>query len=168
MTRRRYPSADRTGLLATEVNESVKKFRVIFSSIRAHSRAIESACGMSASHLWALAEVSKRPGLRVSDLTAALQVHQSTASNLLDELEHRGFVTRARAATDRRVVTISITRKGKGILDRAPRPAIGLLPDALRRLPATSLRELNELLEALVHAMNQTDARGAWTPLTDG
>jgi DNA-binding MarR family transcriptional regulator len=65
--------------------------------------------GLSGSQLWALWQISARPGLRVSQLASALHIKPSTASNLLDKLELRQLVRRERRDTDNRVVRLHLT-----------------------------------------------------------
>ena len=50
---------------------------------------------------------------RVSDLAAEAGIAPSTATRILDALERRALVRRARSAEDRRGVTVSLTAAGR-------------------------------------------------------
>lgn len=141
------------------------KFRLIVNTAKRHYRWIEQECGVNGAQLWALWEISRAHGMRVSDLGAALAIHQSSASNLLEKLVSRGLVTRHRSTADQRVVTLALTRKGTALLKRAPKPARGILPEALHRLPADKLAQLDASLLALLKAMKTRDRSGGATPL---
>ena len=52
------------------------------------------------------------PGLKVSQLAAALAIHPSTCSNMLDKLEAEDLLVRDRSKTDQRAVHIFLTAKG--------------------------------------------------------
>ena len=109
------------------VRSIVQQFRIIFRSIQDHSRWVERQCGVSAAQLWAMFELSAHPGIRVSELSKALSIHQSTASNMLDKLEKKGLVARKRKSSDQRVVRLYLTDKGAELVAPAPRPAHGAL-----------------------------------------
>jgi DNA-binding MarR family transcriptional regulator len=88
---------------------------------------------------------------RIGDLAAAAGVTPPTASRILDALERRDLVRRARSAHDRRAVAVSLTPAGRTVLRdqegwmRArqesfymglPREEQALAPDLLRRMAA--------------------------------
>ncbi len=135
----------------------LRKFRTVFRVVQEHSRWVERQCGVSAAQLWAMWELFFSPGVRVSELSRALSIHQSTASNLLDKLEQKGLIERRRGGPDQRVVRIYLTDKGAKLVEGAPRPAQGALMDALHRLPNEALLELDSVLSRLVSAMGVDD-----------
>ena len=55
---------------------------------------------------------------RVSDLAAEAGIAPSTATRILDALERRTMVRRARSAEDRRGVTVTLTTEGASALER--------------------------------------------------
>ncbi|WJW75472.1 MarR family transcriptional regulator [Thiohalobacter sp. IOR34] len=133
-----------------------QQLRIVYRAMQAYSRGVERQCGVSAAQLWALRELARQPGLRVSQLSQALSLHQSTTSNLLDKLEKKALVARRRGGPDQRTVRVELTDAGRQILGRAPRQ--GTLNDALRRLPEAVVAELEHGLRAMVAVM--ADAGG--------
>jgi DNA-binding MarR family transcriptional regulator len=131
----------------------LRRFRVVFNSVKAHFRAVESEAGISGAQLWALSVIRQQPGLGVSDLARAMDVHQSTASNLLRSLVQTDLVQSVREEEDRRSVQLYLTPRGQKALAKAPGPFEGVLPDALRKLDARALarldRDLGRLIELL-------------------
>lgn len=81
-------------------------------------------------------EISERMVRRDPDLT-----------RLLDRLEARGLVTRARGTADRRVVLAIIAEEGLRLLDELDEPIRKSTKTALAHMPSARLRELCELLE---------------------
>ena len=146
---------------------ALKQFRVIFRSIKKHSQSIEKKCQVSGSQLWALALVAETPGIRVTELADKLSIHQSTASNLIDQLVHKKLLRRERAASDNRVVKLYLTEAGGSVVRQAPKPLRGLLLDALEQLPSEMLVQLNSRLGELLHAMKSRDENAGGIPLTD-
>ncbi len=150
-----------------KAREALKKFRIVFSSVKKHFDDIEAKCGLSGAQLWALWEIHKAPGLRASELANALLVHQSTASNLLVKLEEKQLISRERHSEDHRVVNLRLTEKGGEVIVRAPRPMIGLLPDALQRMPEEDLNGLIESMDVLLATMQEKDEGGTEKPLSE-
>ena len=145
--------------------EALKLFRIIFKSANRHFHEIEKIAGIGGASLWALAEIGEIDNLTVSKLASAMSIHQSTASNLIDKLETKGYVTRVRSVDDRRVVYLTLADIGREILEKAPLPHRGILPDALMRLDPQTLTELNHHLITLIEWMERKHASGAFEPL---
>ena len=68
-------------------------------------------------------------------------------TRLVDRLESRGLVGRVRSAEDRRVVTVSITAKGRRLLSRLDKPIEGWMREQLGDLSSRELVTLTRLLE---------------------
>ena len=150
-----------------KARETLKNFRVIFSSVKRHFRWVETQCGVSGAQLWAMARLQENPGAKVSDLAQGLAIHQSTASNLVDKLERKGLVQKKRETTDQRVVRLYLSEKGAEAVSRAPRPFEGVLPNALENLPDELLNTLNTCLAEVIAQMALKDEDAALTPLSD-
>jgi DNA-binding MarR family transcriptional regulator len=145
--------------------DTLKLFRIIFKSANRHFHEIEKAAGIGGASLWALAEIAESSSLTVSGLANAMSLHQSTTSNLLEKLEDGGYILRTRSAEDRRVVYLSLTDRGRDVLNRAPPPYRGILPDALMKLKPDSLMQLNSLLLELLCGMERKHEKDAFEPL---
>jgi DNA-binding MarR family transcriptional regulator len=101
----------------------------------------------------------------VTELARALDIHQSTASNLVRALSSRGLVAAAREGADRRGVSLRALPGADAVLQRAPLPFAGVLPDALSSLDAATLRRLEADLARVIDAL-ATNADGAQLPLS--
>lgn len=148
------------------VRAVLRALRVIFRTTQAHSRWVEKKCGVSGPQLWAMWELHAQPGLRVSELSASLSIHQSTASNMLDKLEQKGFIRRERGGPDQRVVRLYLTDAGSDVLKQAPRPAQGAITHALQELPDEALEALHASLDSLVSTMSIADLEAAMHPIS--
>ncbi len=149
------------------VNRIVQDLRVVFRTVQGHSRWVEKQCGVSGAQLWALWEMFAAPGLKVSELSEALAIHRSTASNLLDKLESKALIRRERGGPDQRVVRLYLTPQGADLLARAPHPAQGALRHALFELPDSTLVALQSALDQLADAMAAPDTDAALHPLSE-
>lgn len=147
--------------------EALKKFRIVFSAVRQHFRAVEKACGVSGAQVWVMAILAERPGLRVTELARTLSIHQSTASNLLHKVEKAGLVKRTRSQRDQRVVELELTEAGATALSKAPKPYTGLLYYALGQMKDADLVLLNTSLDTLIGHMSNVDLTAADQPLSE-
>jgi DNA-binding MarR family transcriptional regulator len=145
----------------------LRQFRELLRLSQQHFQRVEGRCGLSGAQAWAMAEISARPGLNVSELASALSVHLSTASNLLDRLQAKALVRRERGEDDRRIVRVRLTRAGERILRTTPSPASGVIPDALNRLPAETLADLSHKLTILLDLTRVRDRSAAFKPLAE-
>ena len=150
------------------VMAAVRHFRIVVRSIQAHSAWVERQCGLSAAQLWALWEVARAPGMNVSEIARRLSIKPATASNLLDKVENKGLLERARSGPDQRVVKLFVTEPGNELLRTAPLPAQGALLDGLTRMAEDELDGLNCGLEALVEILSIKDEGSALAPMPPG
>ncbi|HJV51653.1 MULTISPECIES: MarR family winged helix-turn-helix transcriptional regulator [Oxalobacteraceae] len=144
----------------------LKKLRIVIRAAQRHSAWIEKQCGISGAQLWMLQELHDSPGLRVGEIAGKLAIHQTTASNLLDVLVKNGYVQKTRDPQDQRVVKLMLSKKGGDLLTKAPKPARGLLAEALGKLDQGGLSELDKGLQALLDVIEQGDDASGMQPLS--
>jgi DNA-binding MarR family transcriptional regulator len=146
---------------------TLRRFRVIFNAVRSHFQRVERAVGLGGSQAWALSVVADQPGIGVNALARTLDIHQSTASNLVRGLVERGLMQLVRSAQDRRTVELQITPQGQSRLAGVPRPFAGVLPQALAELDLETLTRLSRDLATLIDHLGQADPAAAQKPLSD-
>lgn len=142
----------------------LRRFRSVFNAVKTHFQQVEKLVGVGGAQVWALSLVRAQPGIGVGSLARAMDVHQTTASNLVRALVEQGLVESHRSGVDRRAAQLKATRAGVRLLERAPGPFSGVLPEALQRLDAATLERLDHDLAALL-ALLQTDRRAEHIPL---
>ncbi|MDP2064828.1 MAG: MarR family transcriptional regulator [Burkholderiaceae bacterium] len=145
---------------ADDAAQVLRQFRIVFNAVRHHFRRVENASGLGGAQIWALGLVAASPGLRVNALAVAMDIHQSTASNLLRGLTERGLLRAERETTDRRSVKLHLTDTGQAALGRAPGPYAGVLPDALAQLDPATLMQLSAGLGQLIATLQADEAAG--------
>ena len=142
----------------------LRNLRLVFHTVKDHFRDIERQSGVSGAQVWALSVVRDRPGIRLGELAQALDIRQSTASNLIKPLVERGMLEVVRPEGDRRIVELHVTPLARSVLRRAPAPLAGVLPDALEKLSHETLARLEGDLGTLLAVLG-TDRRAARIPL---
>lgn len=143
----------------------LQRFRVLIRTAQRHSQWIERQSGVTGAQLWALQELAEVPGLRVGELAIRMALHQSTASNMVDRLETAALIRKERTSADQRVVRLYLTEAGTALLARAPSPARGVLPEALRLLDPEALARLQGELDGLLLQIRDLDEGFGMQPL---
>lgn len=93
------------------------------------------------------------PFLRVSDIAEEMKIKVFSATRLVDQLEKRGLVKRARNKEDLRIIEVSITAKGKRMVKKIEDHALNLItsnmdqfsPDEIKTIRKT-IRKLNDIM----------------------
>ncbi len=143
----------------------LRRFRVVFNAVKTHFQQIEKRAGIGGAQIWALSLIEANPGMGVNSLSRAMDVHQTTASNLVKSLVAGEMVVAKKDGPDRRAVQLTLSARGRRVLKKAPGPFAGVLPDALARLGDGTLARLDRDL-ALLIAELAADERAAGIPLS--
>ncbi len=142
----------------------LRQFRLVFSAVRKHFQAMEKRVGLGGAPIWAMSLIAQRPGLRVTELAQLMDVHQSTASNLVRSLIQAGCVAGEKSSQDKRVTELYPLPAGHKLLRQVPGPYAGVLPQALSELDTRTLLELESHLAQLLGKL-EVDERSAQTPM---
>jgi DNA-binding MarR family transcriptional regulator len=90
------------------------------------------------------------PGrLACHDIASRMIDRDPDVTRLIDRLEARGLVQRSRSSTDRRVVEVGITTKGRKLVSSLDAAAQRMPKALLEHLGAARLRQLARLLDAV-------------------
>lgn len=143
----------------------LQQFRHVVRVAHRHSMHIERATGLPGAQLWLLQEVVDRPGIKMGELAERMHLHPSTVSNLVEKLSTAGWVSKVRSGTDQRVVQLHASEAAQSVLNAAPQPTRGLLPDVLNALSPAELAEVHRGLQVLVARLEPAEGGEAMQPL---
>jgi DNA-binding MarR family transcriptional regulator len=157
---------NRTGRLEVDDDAArvLRQFRQIFNAVKTHFQQVEKSVGLGGAQVWALSVVQQQPDIGIGALASALNIHPSTASNMVKALVQRGLLSTAAAAGDRRALRLRLLPAGAKVMRRAPGPYAGVLPEALAGLDSATLQRLEHDLQALIEVLG-ADRRSAKIPL---
>ena len=144
----------------------LRRFRVVFNAVRTHFRQVEKQVGMGGAQVWALSLIHQHPGIGMGGIADHMDIHQSTASNLVKVLVRKELITMEKGAEDRRSVQLKILPSGRKILTKVAGPFEGVLPEALGNLSSKTLERLDHDLGALILLL-KADETAEETPLAD-
>jgi len=132
--------------------------RRIVRVLRESSREAEAKLGVSGAQLFALKALSEAPQLSLSELAERTRTHQSSVSVVVKRLVRRRLVARKISPLDGRQVELSLTARGRVVLERAPLAAQDRLILAVEGLPRAERKSLARSLGRLSEAMGAADA----------
>ena len=142
----------------------LRHFRSVFNAVKSHFHQVEKHAGIGGAQVWALSTIETRPAIGMNDLASMLDIHQTTASNLVKGLLKAGLVRAEKNGLDKRTVQLHILETGRAVLQKVPAPFSGVLPQALSELDAKTLARLERDLGKLLTLLN-VDSKAANTPL---
>lgn len=152
---------------APNVQEALRQFRLIFGTFHQHFRKVEPGCGTSGAQIWVLAEVSRAPGIGISELSRKLGVQRSTGSLMVGKMVHGKLLSRRSGLQDRRRVQLYVTATGQKVLEKAQKPPEGALPKALNTLSRAELETLSASLTLIITKLEISDAQSGFLQLED-
>jgi DNA-binding MarR family transcriptional regulator len=103
---------------------------------------------LSRTEVGVLATLSDGPR-RITELAQTEALAQPTVTQLVDKLEGRGLVARARSDQDARVVNVEVTDKGTEVFEEVRGEIRANMREALADLPDAELTELVHAAETL-------------------
>ena len=145
----------------------LKRFRIIYGSVRQHFHEVERTCGVTGSQLWIMQEIANTSGIGVSELAGRLSIHQSTCSQLVEKLVHRKLIIKERSTEDQRRVGLRLSEEASVLIKNAPGPTEGVLTKALNTLSTETIQSLDMLLEKVIEQLQTRDEDSAKKPLSD-
>jgi DNA-binding MarR family transcriptional regulator len=140
----------RKGRRDREIADVLDNLRRVFKVVHRYSKRAEKVGGMTGPQVWAMKVIAESAPIRVTDLARRMYLHPSTVVGILDRLEQHAQVARTRSEKDHRVVTVSLTAKGRETVSKVPQIAQGLLLKGLQALSDEDLRTTSEGLRRLV------------------
>ena len=144
----------------------LQEFRQIFNAVKTHFQQVEKSVGLGGAQVWALSVIRDTPDIGTGSLARVMNIHQSTASNLVKSLVQRGLVSVTKHDTDRRAVMLRLLPAGGRILRQSPGPFAGVLPEALAALDQKTLKRMEADLRKLIGEL-RADAKAAKIPLAN-
>jgi len=100
-------------------------------------------------------------GLPCGEISTRMVTRDPDVTRLLDRLEHRKLVTRARNSGDRRVISTRITPEGTALLKALDEPVVKIHAEQFSFL---SSAEIRELLNHLTHIREKISSRSSANP----
>jgi DNA-binding MarR family transcriptional regulator len=151
--KRRDPNRQLEFLLAEVVRLQLRVYNARFR-----------ATGLHQSQVAALVHLDRIEELSQTDLAARLGMRKAATGSLLDGLEGKGLVERARSRDDRRLQLVSITEAGRRVVDQVDQMAEELGTRLRKGIPRAERAQLISILQRLRGNLRGMDLSRGETP----
>jgi DNA-binding MarR family transcriptional regulator len=124
------------------VKQIIFQVRRLIQAKELYTKELNKKYKVSASQLNCLLALYENGPLPPSQIARHIMVKSSTVTGIIDRLEQKGLVNRTRTSTDRRVITVELTKSGKMLAKNAPPPIQQKVLEGLRSLPHGKMKKI--------------------------
>jgi DNA-binding MarR family transcriptional regulator len=115
------PNEPSAGVCLEDLSEQMLiALRRVMRAIDLHSRRLMQSHGLTGPQALVLQAVASRVEITAGELAGRISLSQATVTDIVNRLEQRGLLTRARSESDRRKVIIRPTLDGITLMEAAP------------------------------------------------
>ncbi|MGQ8366099.1 MarR family winged helix-turn-helix transcriptional regulator [Glaciecola sp. 1036] len=129
--------------------------RKVIRAIDLRSRQLNKVAGLTGPQIVVLQHLVQNSGAMVKEIAQSINLSPATVTSILDRLESKSFITRARSQTDKRKVGVSITTLGEQMLKKAPLP---LQEHFLNRFAQLEQWEQSQMVATMQRIASMMDA----------
>lgn len=124
--------------------------RKIIDAVDVYSAKLKGKTGLNASQLSCLLVLGNTGALPLSRLSKEVSLSPSMITSIVDQLESNALVKRTRNSSDRRVILIELTEKGREVVQTSPPSFQEQLMNSLNFLEKNDLRNIHDNLNRLL------------------
>ena len=134
--------------------EILISLRRIMRAIDLHSKHLERQAGLTVPQILILQTIEDSGSPAVSEVARRVSLSQATVTSVIDRLVKKDLVRRDRNASDRRVVSVSLTDPGKSTIREAPELLQADFVRQFEQLPSWEQKMLIAALERIASLMD--------------
>jgi len=138
-----------------DVLELLRVIWALDHALQSRSKAMTRALGVTGPQRFVLRVVGRHPGISSGELAGHLHLHPSTLTGVLQRLDDRGLLRRARDPGDGRRVRLVITAKGRRVLAKKALSIEGVVRGAIGREKAGDVVTALEVLKRITSALER-------------
>lgn len=147
---------------ADALAESIlRSLRRIIRAIDQHSRRLSRKFNLTVPQLVCLRQLIVSGPSTPGNLASKVYLSQATVTGILDRLEARDLIRRARTDPDRRRVTVSLTDSGRRLVREMPWPLQERFATRLAAMAPEEQEEIDQVLKEIVDMMEAREI-DAW------
>jgi len=138
------------------VREIVYLIRKLMQAGALYTKELNKKYNVSAPQLATLRILLHDGAMPASQIAKRIMVNSSTLTGVIDRLEQKGLVSRARNDRDRRIIRIELTDWGKALAENAPPPIQVKIIKGMRKLEQA---EREKIIQSLTKLAEMIDAQ---------
>jgi MarR family transcriptional regulator, organic hydroperoxide resistance regulator len=139
-----------------KVDAIVETLIYLYTESRRLTKGLAREFGLTGPQLTVIKILEQLGDLSLSSLSNRIKAKNSTVTGIIDRMEREGLVLRERSESDRRIVFIRLTGRGRELAGRISVEPMSIFREALASLPRRDIEDLFRILGTL-----QDHVRGA-------
>lgn len=155
------------------IKQIVSAIRRMTRAVYLDSKKMVKNFGLSNPQCLVLKTIDVNGPSSLASLSRYLNVTPANMTGLIDRLEKKGLVTRARKEGDRRVTIVELTKQGKPMSQSVPDPIEEKLISGLKHVTPIELQQITDAFQEVVNLLDAGDVAdapldpdpSAWLPL---
>ena len=132
--------------MSGDVDQVLEAIIYLYTESRRITKDLARRADLTGPQLTVVKMLEQIGDLSLSELSDRIRAQNSTVTGIIDRMEREGLVVRERSTTDRRVVFIRLTPKGRKLAEDLPIEPWEIFRDALESLSANETRDLTRIL----------------------
>ncbi len=144
---------------AMRTKEIIYAIRRLMQAGEHYTKELNKIYNVSAAQINCLIALRENGPLSPSHIAKHVMVNSSTVTGIIDRLEKKALVKRSRISSDRRVVTVELTKAGRALAENAPPPIQQKIIDGLHRLSPKEIDEIALTLKRLTDMLDVQDLK---------
>ena len=143
------------GMTLERIEEVLIALRRVIRATDLHSKYLAKTTGLTAPQILLMQTLRDKGEITIGELAGDISLSQATVTTILDRLEKRGYVYRARSQSDKRKVHAHLTDEGFEVLKSAPMPLqdqftrqFGDLQEWEQSMILSSLQRVAQMMDA--------------------
>ena len=146
-----------TDIYTKRTKEIVFSIRRLMQAGELYTKELNKNHNISAAQLNCILALYDNGPLSPSQIAKYIMVNSSTVTGIIDRLEKKDLAKRLRISSDRRIITIELTKAGKTLAENAPPPIQQKIIDGLKKLPKSEIDKIAFALTKLTSMLDVED-----------
>lgn len=131
----------------------------LYTESRRLTKTLAKRFGLTGPQLTVIKILDQIGDLSLSSLSGRIKANNSTVTGIIDRMEREGLVRRERSQTDRRMVLIRLTDKGRALAGQIEVQPMEIFRQAVAALPESEMQTLFSILDRVQRTVRQTIAQ---------
>jgi DNA-binding MarR family transcriptional regulator len=143
----------------SQLTQTLRNFMDIAMQHLLHERSqLAKQNGLSMHQLGLLMQIHYRGNCGISDIGNRFDITNAAASQLVDKLVQNGLIQRAEDPQDRRAKLLTLTEKGKEMIQHSTERSYRWVGDLAQKLSSEEREQVDEALNIMTRAVKELEA----------
>jgi DNA-binding MarR family transcriptional regulator len=138
-----------------ELDAIVEAILYLYTESRRITKDLAARHGVTGPQLAVVKMLEPVGKLSLSELSWRIRARNSTVTGIIDRMEREGLVERRRSEDDRRVIHITLTKKGQRLAGEIPVEPVQIFRQILGELSPRDASELSRILNRLARRVRE-------------